>query len=414
MTTLIIGAGLSGLTTAYNLITQKQPVLVVEKLADVGCDTSFANGAQLSYSYIDPLASWSMVRKLPAIFLGRDPHFIISPKAINGANLLWFMQFIRQCSASNRQHNLHQLAKLALTSQQAWQQLPKQVTDNCHFRQSGKLVFYRSVQAFEQAKFFSAYKKQLGLSQQILTAQQCIELEPQLEHLQADIAGGIYAATDSSADSYQFCKALNKWLLDSPYYSLQLNTGIEKCHFNNKRITAVTSTGGKNMAVDKLVVAGGMGSITLLRGLGIKLSVAALKGHSVSLAGQKQLKCSITDFENKTVFSHLGNKLRIAGQTELIANSSTKVSAKNIQQLLALGSRVLPEAADYEQIQDKWAGIRVCTPNSLPILANDKYSNLWLNMAHNFLGFTLALGCAQQVANLVINGDSTSAGSSRV
>ncbi len=53
---VIIGAGVIGLSTAYALIKAGQTVTLIESETDVGMHTSFANGGQLSYRYVSPLA----------------------------------------------------------------------------------------------------------------------------------------------------------------------------------------------------------------------------------------------------------------------------------------------------------------------------------------------------------------------
>src|SRR5437868_13176802 len=52
----IIGGGVIGLATAYALVRDGFDVTVVEARDSLGSETSFANGGQLSYRYVAPLA----------------------------------------------------------------------------------------------------------------------------------------------------------------------------------------------------------------------------------------------------------------------------------------------------------------------------------------------------------------------
>jgi D-amino-acid dehydrogenase len=45
--------------------------------------------------------------------------------------------------------------------------------------------------------------------------------------------------------------------------------------------------------------------------------------------------------------------------------------------------------------------MRPATPRGTPILGATPYANLWLNVGHGALGFTLALATGQVVADLV-------------
>ena len=52
----VLGAGVIGITTAYYLHKAGHDVTVIERNIEAGMETSYANGGQLSYSYVAPLA----------------------------------------------------------------------------------------------------------------------------------------------------------------------------------------------------------------------------------------------------------------------------------------------------------------------------------------------------------------------
>lgn len=56
MRVAVIGGGVIGLTTAYALVRQGYRVDLIEQRDEVALETSFANGGQLSYRYVAPLA----------------------------------------------------------------------------------------------------------------------------------------------------------------------------------------------------------------------------------------------------------------------------------------------------------------------------------------------------------------------
>ena len=68
----IIGAGVIGLTSAYFLQSEGHSVTIVDREAAAGQGASAANGAQLSYAFVAPLADASVPPRLPALFLTRD------------------------------------------------------------------------------------------------------------------------------------------------------------------------------------------------------------------------------------------------------------------------------------------------------------------------------------------------------
>ena len=56
MKVCVLGAGVAGMTSAYFLAHAGHDVTVIERNSGVGLETSYANGGQLSYSYVAPLA----------------------------------------------------------------------------------------------------------------------------------------------------------------------------------------------------------------------------------------------------------------------------------------------------------------------------------------------------------------------
>ena len=65
MKVCVLGAGVAGMTSAYFLARDGHEVTVVERNAGVGLETSYANGGQLSYSYVAPLAGPGVLPKVP-------------------------------------------------------------------------------------------------------------------------------------------------------------------------------------------------------------------------------------------------------------------------------------------------------------------------------------------------------------
>ena len=72
MRVVVLGAGVVGLATAYYLVRDGHQVTVVDRNDGVALETSYANGAQLSYSYVAPLAGPGVLPKIPPWLLRPD------------------------------------------------------------------------------------------------------------------------------------------------------------------------------------------------------------------------------------------------------------------------------------------------------------------------------------------------------
>ncbi|MDH5434899.1 MAG: FAD-dependent oxidoreductase [Gammaproteobacteria bacterium] len=62
----------------------------------------------------------------------------------------------------------------------------------------------------------------------------------------------------------------------------------------------------------------------------------------------------------------------------------------------------MPEAADYDNIKQKWCGLRPASADGLPIVSKAKYDNLYVNTGHGMLGWTYSLATAELARDLVL------------
>jgi D-amino-acid dehydrogenase len=108
---------------------------------------------------------------------------------------------------------------------------------------------------------------------------------------------------------------------------------------------------------------------------------------------------SITDVDHKIVYSRLGDRMRVAGTAEFAGFDST-LTEDRARVVLAQAQRQFPNAGDFTKAKF-WTGLRPLTPDGVPVLGRTRYGNLYLNTGHGTLGWTLAAGSGQVVADLI-------------
>ena len=113
----VLGAGVVGLATAYALTQAGHQVTVIDR-ATPGAGTSGGNGAQLSYSYVQPLADPSIWRQLPKLLLAPDSPLKLRLQA-DPQQWAWGLRFMQACKASTSLQTTTQLLALATTSRAA-------------------------------------------------------------------------------------------------------------------------------------------------------------------------------------------------------------------------------------------------------------------------------------------------------
>lgn len=393
MQIMVLGAGVIGLTSAYYLNRAGHQVIVVDRHADVASETSFGNGGQLSYSYVAPLAGPGVLSKLPVWLARKDSPVRFRPSA-NLAQWRWCLAFALACTRQRSNLTTRELLSLSFASRTLMHDLVRdEPMLDFDFERSGKLVLHRDAQALQSAVDQLEFQRSLGCEQVALTAEECVEREPALASVRAKIAGGIYTHSEDTADCYRFCKGLEA-ILRAAGVQFAMNTPIDELRARGKHVEA--RGGGAVLEAENIVVATGAGAARLLQPIGIHVPVYPLKGYSLTYQlGPRSIapKLSVTDYARKVVYARLGDRLRVAGMADLVGYS-LKPDPSRLAALRAETVALFPLAAVDHAGPAEWAGLRPATPRGTPIIGPTTYRNLWLNIGHGALGFTLATGSA--------------------
>jgi D-amino-acid dehydrogenase len=399
MQIVVLGAGVIGLTSAYYLSRAGHSVVVVDRHPDVAAETSYGNGGQLSYSYVAPLAGPGVLSKLPAWLARSDSPVRFRPSA-DPAQWRWCLQFALACTRRRSDLTTGRLLALSFASRTLMHDLvrdePKLDFD---FEHSGKLVLHRDARAMQGAVALLEFQRAFGCEQEALGADACVALEPALDSVRREIAGGIHTRSEDTADCHRFCTGLAA-ILRARGVQFAMNTAVDELRVSRSgRVSALS--GGAALEADHIVVATGASAARLLKPLGLDVPVYPLKGYSLtySLGPQSVApKLSVTDFARKVVYARLGDRLRVAGIADL-DGYSLKPDPSRLATLRAQTAALFPGVAAADAAPIEWTGLRPATPRGTPIVGPTRYRNLWLNIGHGALGFTLATGSAALLAS---------------
>lgn len=394
---IVIGGGVIGLSTAYALIEAGQKVTLIEQLDHVGMVTSFANGGQLSYRYVSPLADAGVPMHVfkwigkPRSPLNLKLHFSLNQWS-------WLLQFLMACNRKTNKINGAHILRLSLFSQKVitnWRE--SGAIGDFFWTKTGKMVIHRNQHDFEKAR--QGIDKDF---QQALSARESVELEPSLQHLEKDLAGAIFSPGDETADCHAFCCVLLEALQKSPKFTLTASTKVEAINAANDHVSGIKTDKGL-VEGDDYVVCTGNSSKDLLAHIGISVPIYPLKGYSLTLSYPKKPNIvpaiSLTDYANKILYAKLGNRLRLACMVD-IGYENVGIRRSRIKAIKEIAKESFPELTTLDSAEE-WTGLRPSTPKGPPILGRSKYKNLWLNVGHGSLGFTLSAGSAAVLSQLI-------------
>lgn len=430
MHTVIIGAGVVGTATAWELLRQGKRVTLIEAREDAGLETSFANGGQLSYDYVAPLADPGVWRDLPRWLLNPQSPLRFRPR-FDPRQWRWLVQFMLACNTTTAKASAAALLQLSYLSRDTLHTWLQETPIAFHHRANGKLIAYRNPALLEKARKQVNYQAQHGSRQRVLNRHEASLIEPALANMGEALAGCVYTPTEEVGDCHLFTKGLFEKIRSHPGATIRTGVRVTRLETTGTRVDAVQLHTGESVHADQFVVANGLQSTTLLRQHGEHIALYGLKGYSLTVslpssdppveaiqqthsegavndpvavtrnnATTAQATAnppvapsiSVTDYEQRIVYAPLGNTVRIAAMVD-IGDATTSIPEQRIKQLKSQVRQTFPDLPLDQALE--WSGLRPATPTGKPVIGrSSRLDNLWLNVGQGALGFTLACGSA--------------------
>ena len=391
-----------GLTTAHRLAKRGCSIILVETKEDVGYGANYANGAMLVPSQSAPWNTPGILATLIKSFVAQEPAVRVRLKAIPSlAN--WGMHFLNNSKPHLYELNLHRILHLALYSMKVFEEYYQKYHDQFDARKCGTIKIFRDRPRLEAQNKINNNLDEAGLDWQTLTPKEIAEAEPHLQTIVPQLVGGIRFPADIVADSQKFCRILRDDLIASGHVVL---TG---CHANE-----LLMSGDKVVGVRTSM--GDIRSKTTVLALGAKtgqlvpettrsISVRPVKGYSLTYD-----TTAIKDLPALPVIDealHVGvvpltRKLRVVGIAEFTGFDSS-MNSKIVQQLERFIKRIYPDLdQELEDCEcESWSGFRAMSADGLPYIGHTSHKGLWVNTGHGHLGWTLATGSAELLADLI-------------
>ena len=396
----VLGAGVVGVTTAYYLTEAGHDVTIIDRESEIARNCSLGNGAQLSYSYVDAMASPAFLAKMPGLLAGIDHAIRVRPP-VNMDLMRWGLSFLGQCSSDKATRNTIANLALAQRSKHLLDELRPKLNGDFGYKAAGKLVLLRTECEMAHARETCKLKAEYGNRVDVVSMDEAISIEPGLESMPGPYAGAVHSPGDAVGDSQAFAEILARHLCGTTTCKINLNTQIDKLIVEKDALKAIATDQG-TLDADAVVVCLGTWSPALLKPLGIDTRIYPVRGYSVTLPpGPHVPSVSITDLGCRFVASRIGEKVRIAGFADFQGYNTSRDS-KRVQRLLDIAKSKAPDFADYASTpNDAWGGFRPLTPDGRPIIGPTPIKGLYLNTGHGSFGWTLACASGEKVSSLI-------------
>nr|WP_323840981.1 MULTISPECIES: D-amino acid dehydrogenase [unclassified Moraxella] len=398
MKTIILGGGVIGVTTAYYLAKLGVEVTVIDRQADVGEETSFANAGQISPGYSTPWAAPGIPTKAAKWLFQKHAPFAISPDGTAWQGI-WASKMFANCNTHDYAINKERMMRVAEYSRDCLQQLRSDTNINYEHRTKGTLQLFRKQAQLDVVGRDIEVLKECGVDYELISRDELDKVEPALIHAKDKLVGGLRLPNDETGDCNLFTKNLAKLATDLGV-NFVFNKTIDNIHHNGNQIVGVMID-GEMMIADHYVLALGSYSRNLAKQLGLDLPIYPVKGYSltVPILDEKNAPVStVLDETYKVAITRFDNRIRIGGMAELSGfnltlNPKRRATLEMVTNDLFTGGD-LPNAKF-------WTGLRPMTPDGTPIIGGTRFGNLFINTGHGTLGWTMACGSGKLIADII-------------
>jgi D-amino-acid dehydrogenase len=414
MDVIVIGGGIGGIATAYQLRAAGHRVCVVERHATVAQGATYGHGGAVLPSPLDVWfgPTFMQTRRAAKTGVVFKPGF--NSDAREFAKKLALLKDPERFAAQYAA-----LRPLVDISRDVIAEIETKYSLDFEQR-TGVLHVFRHERDLELAQSAIALLQRFETPHRMLTPEECVAAEPSIPD-DPPLAGGVLLNDARTANCPLFTKLL-KQVLEDDGVQFQLGREVTAIRADAQRAAVelapraseVDTKGRKSREVeligaDAIVVAAGTGTPALLATLGIALPLHPMRLHTLTAPiayEERAPHLTIVDSVKRIAMTRINQRMRVTGGAVLqsAAKAGKPMSESMTRQALALLGQAThdwtPGAAKVSAAR-AWDGVRMVSPDGLPVVSATAHARLFINAAHGPAGWGIACGAAKVIAAMV-------------
>ncbi len=396
---LVLGAGIVGITTAYELWRDGHDVTVIDREAGAAEFTSFGNAGMIApghaYAWASPASPKILLRSL-----WRNDQALRLKPSLDPEFVKWMWKFWGQCSTERAAINTRRKVRLCNYAQTVFHETCADTALSYDANDGGILYLFRSQAAFDAANTKADILRREGSEIGVLDADGIAQKDPALADSRDQFAGALFGGRDETGDCRMFARNLAGWL-EERGVKFRWGVTVQALETEEDRVNRVV-TDRDGLTADIVVLSLGVYSPHLVRPLGIDLPIYPVKGYSmtVPVSGRNNTPAiGGIDEESLVAYTPMGDRLRVTATAEF-SGYGVNHSPEDFRHMTSVVKGLFPDGADYSRAE-YWAGLRPMTPEGTPILGPTRFKNLWLNTGQGHMGWTMSHGTGRLVADII-------------
>jgi D-amino-acid dehydrogenase len=391
---LVLGAGMVGVGAALHLQKRGRDVVLIDKHALAGEETSFGNGGLIECASVFPYMFPRDFRQILRYAMNRSPQVRYSLSDLP-AFLPWLVRYYLASSPARALHSAMAELPLIQRSLIEHEALIAEAKVPELLRRTGWIKLFRSEATLANAGRDLERAKQYGVASEILDPKAIAAREP---NLTGDFAGATYFPTPGFVpDPGGLAKA---------YAAL---FGRKGGRFLAGDARTLEASGGRwrvatlegAVTAREVVVAMGPWSDQIFGPLGYSIPLKVKRGYHLHLQprGNAVLNHPVLDSDLGYLLAPMNRGIRMTTGVEFARRDAPPTPLQVL--------RALPRAHALFPLGDPieakpWMGARPCLPDMLPVIGKaPRHAGLWFDFGHQHHGLTLGPATGRLLAEMM-------------